>query len=171
MADISSSNEVKFFITLWVLLVAGLFGSLSGMASTALTCIDTPASLEEKHLMCLKNSVVTQGLRANLDRILKKRKNCPDCAPSFESESNYAPLFECHFITLSLARNPFGGYWAQITYQESTERIYKVWLYPVNSRGKDDIFEIRDFEAVVPRQQTKHFMKVLSASGFSKYGL
>ncbi len=159
----TKSNRILLLVTFFI---CGTSSSVLGKQNVT-SCIGQPTSVEKKYLTCLRDSASAHEIRRNFNKIQEKRHECKKCAESFPGESNFISIYDRKFLVLDMNHNPFGGYSAHIIFNEGRNRLYRVWLYPV----EEDEFQIRELEPVAPNKKNVRIMTLLFNSTFSDYGL
>lgn len=134
-------------------------------AISAPSCLNQPIADDIDYLKCLKNNVVTRSTKNHFRWLIEKRNQCPECAPFFPREKNFAPLFGLRFLVLKIADADFGGYALWVMYHESLTRIYRLWIYPIDG----GTYQVREIVSIIPEAETERILKTLRQKPYDNF--
>ncbi|MCB0413133.1 MAG: hypothetical protein KDD50_02285, partial [Bdellovibrionales bacterium] len=137
----------------------------STFASEPSLCVGRPISTNKKNLNCLKNHIENKSIKDNFKRLVDRRKDCIACSEEFSGERNFSPLFDLHFLTLKMERSPFGGHFSYVMFKESPTRIYRIWVYEIDT----GTLRIREIEAIKPDAKMTKILTALKTSEYKQF--
>ncbi len=102
---------------------------------------EKPLSLEITNLTRWKNSFMAPAIQQALGAMIRPRFDSPRAPAALEGLKKYAFLYSKPFLVLEAERNPFGGFWGTVVFEDHPQ-VLGLWIFELGQGS--NIWELRE---------------------------